>query len=157
MEISDFGRVKPCVGLISFGPKNVDEYNIVRISDKNYPVRQPVALAFIGKPPTNKHTVYHKDRDPANNHMSNIRWTTCLEQADNSKSRPIDAYKNDVFVDSYTSFDIASKDLDIHISSVSRCISGKYIQTGGYAFKLPTKDTIHVYENDKIKAKYESI
>ena len=42
-----------------------------------------VARAFLGPPPTSKHTVDHKDRDPSNNAASNLRWATRSEQSYN--------------------------------------------------------------------------
>ena len=42
-------------------------------------VHRLVAFTFLGNPPSEKHQVTHKDRDFANNHVSNLRWTTRKE------------------------------------------------------------------------------
>ena len=42
-------------------------------------VHRLVALVFIGPPPTALHEVAHRDGDPSNNSVSNLRWATRAE------------------------------------------------------------------------------
>ncbi len=43
---------------------------------KRLHVHRLVALAFIGPPPTALHEVAHRDGDPSNNVVTNLRWST---------------------------------------------------------------------------------
>lgn len=50
---------------------------------KSVRVHQLVAIAFLGPKPTAAHAVAHKDGNPLNPHVSNLRWATLSEnQAD---------------------------------------------------------------------------
>ena len=42
-------------------------------------VHQMVALAFIGPAPSALHEIAHRDGDPSNNTVRNLRWATCAE------------------------------------------------------------------------------
>lgn len=59
-------------------------YAIVALSygdivGRKHPVHRLVALAFHGQPPNTAHLVAHNDGDPKNNHYSNLRWATHVE------------------------------------------------------------------------------
>ena len=49
---------------------------------KLYYIHRLIALHYIPNP-ENKKEVDHLDRDPSNNHISNLRWTTPLENSNN--------------------------------------------------------------------------
>jgi hypothetical protein len=49
-------------------------------------VHRLVLLAFVGPPPTSKHTGDHIDRNPKNNVLQNMRWATKEEQIRNSSN-----------------------------------------------------------------------
>lgn len=42
-------------------------------------VHRAVAIAFLGRPPTDLHEVAHSDGDPSNNAVQNLRWATRAE------------------------------------------------------------------------------
>lgn len=88
--VSDHGRIK------STKPQKLKEFAIferiikTHITWKNYErvtlsynnvkkkhyVARLVALAFLGKPPTKKHQINHKDGNKLNNHVDNLEWVT---------------------------------------------------------------------------------
>ena len=47
----------------------------------SYSAHRLVLFAFVGEPPSEKHECAHFDGDPANNHVSNLRWATPAENA----------------------------------------------------------------------------
>jgi hypothetical protein len=96
-QISNLGRVRNTKTnkiLVQYISK--DKYNKVRscsicVSNNNkkktYFIHRLVADAFIENP-ENKPFVDHIDRDPTNNNITNLRWATPLENAQNtSKGR----------------------------------------------------------------------
>lgn len=51
---------------------------------KDIGAHQLVAGAFLGPPPSPSHVVAHWDGDKLNNHVSNLRWATVAENAQDS-------------------------------------------------------------------------
>lgn len=100
-EVSDHGRVRSCC---KYGPKNhvEDGWNLLSqypfSSDKNYAgvtlyrnskgrshnVAWLVLEAFVGPRPSGQE-VRHLDRDPKNNHLTNLCWGTPLENSDDKR------------------------------------------------------------------------
>ena len=69
---------------------NRDGYNICGVCDDTgkrriVSVARAVASTFLGPPPTSEHTVDHIDRNPHNDTLVNIRWSTKKEQINNRK------------------------------------------------------------------------
>lgn len=52
---------------------------------KHSPVYHLVLLAFVGPRPPGMQCRHFPDRDPANNHVENLRWGTCLENQQDRK------------------------------------------------------------------------
>lgn len=94
-EVSDRGRIR------SFMPKNGfpiphlrhpfvdrDGHHVLtlRVNKKSHfrSVHRLVALAFLGNPPTGKNEVCHKDGNPSNNRLGNLKWGST---ADNTADR----------------------------------------------------------------------
>lgn len=50
-----------------------------RAGRRHVTIHRLVALAFIGEPPSRNHQVAHGDGNPANNHHSNLRYATAVE------------------------------------------------------------------------------
>lgn len=59
-------------------------YSRVTVNGKHYGLHRLVAEAFIPNPES-KPTVDHIDRNPRNNDVSNLRWASPKEQADNTR------------------------------------------------------------------------
>lgn len=62
---------------------------------KTYYIHGLVARAFHGPPPSPYHEVGHRDGDSFNNHVSNLRWVTRLENADDKRRHGKAQYVND--------------------------------------------------------------
>lgn len=58
----------------------------VTVEGKAVMVHRLIALAFLGPPPSAKHSVDHKDQDPGNNAVENLRWATASFQRLNQKA-----------------------------------------------------------------------
>ena len=138
-EISDFGRVKSELGIISFGSIKPSGYCVVNIKKINYFVHVLVALAFHGKRPSNQDTVDHKNRQKDDNRKENLKWASKSEQADNCCTTPINVYKNDKLVGYYKSLTLAAKKLNLKKASISWSIKNKAKTRQGYRFELVKK------------------
>ena len=84
IQVSSLGRVKNFLGITRgclTGP-----YRVCKVKRKAYKVHRLVATVFLGRPPTDKHTVGHINQNPDDNHVNNLRWATMLEQAGNRRN-----------------------------------------------------------------------
>jgi hypothetical protein len=66
-------------------------YYYVDIGNRNQRFHSIIANAFLEPQPTLTHTIDHIDRNPSNNHLSNLRWATKSEQRENSSN-----YRHDI-------------------------------------------------------------
>ena len=87
--VSSFGRVKNTkTGKVLKASDNGHGYLIIDLYEnairKSYQVHRLVANAFINNP-DDKNCVDHKDNNPQNNHISNLRFATNKENQHNSK------------------------------------------------------------------------
>lgn len=77
--VSSFGRIKLLNGRISKGCQNTQGYFTMTFADcrRTFLVHRLVASAFLGQPPTARHTqVNHKDGNKGNNAVSNLEYVT---------------------------------------------------------------------------------
>lgn len=138
--ISSSGRVKALSKTLSDGRKRKekllspgkdgDGYFHVGLSNNNQrstkKVHTLVAQAFIPNP-ENKPTVDHINRNIIDNDISNLRWSTRKEQANNrAYNRPFSKHLEEI--KALSALGLSQKDiafeLSIHPSMVSRCLSG---------------------------------
>lgn len=66
-------------------------YYYVDVGNRSQRLHNLIASSFLESQPTLTHTIDHIDRNPANNHLSNLRWATKSEQRQNSTS-----YRHDI-------------------------------------------------------------
>lgn len=125
-------KFKELKGKVSNGYKKITLYN--KTVEVEY-LHRLVADAFIPNP-DNKPTVDHINRDRLDNRVENLRWATYKEQSGNQgkASKPIYCMiDNDVLeFDSLTS---CANELNLTVSSISLCLSGKQKSHKGYRFK----------------------
>lgn len=101
-SVSDLGNIKNIKTGNNLNPsRNLEGYEIVPLSasgkKENIRVHRAVALAFLSNP-ENKPDVDHIDRVRHNNVLSNLRWATSKEQAQNRMRSPVDVkYRRSVW------------------------------------------------------------
>jgi len=83
-SVSSLGRIRnDRNGYILVGSADKNDYQRVsiRINDvlKTLKIHRLVALAFLGDPPDGRTQVAHKDGNPANNRVTNLRWSDMIE------------------------------------------------------------------------------
>lgn len=93
-QVSDHGRVwsnnKRKQGVLKENDINGGYKQITLYKDntkKQALVHRLVAFAFVGPCPADGYSVDHIDRNPRNNHYSNLRWATKSEQQINKNNR----------------------------------------------------------------------
>lgn len=110
-----------------------------------------VAEAFLGLPEDKTYTVNHKDGNKLNNHYTNLEWVKHSENVKHwiysdrgigRKTHPIEVFDKDTkeSVGVFDSKQSAATALGIHKTSITATLKGKLKQTGGYIFKLITKE-----------------
>lgn len=80
-EASSLGRIKSPRCILKTTPLN-SGYLGVKIAARGTTAHAAVALAFIGPPPTARHTVNHKNGIKTDNRPENLEWLT---QAENNR------------------------------------------------------------------------
>lgn len=173
-EISSWGNVKSKERYVKVGIKNQKEclkkekilkpqidingYKYVRLYNgdkwKYFKVHYLVAKAFIPNV-NNEPTVDHIDRNKQNNEVSNLRWASYVEQANNKdktniienmkklgkKKYPNRAEKikqydiNGNFIKEHNSSREAGKLLNISEKTISSCVNGRSKTAGGFIWK----------------------
>lgn len=147
--ISNFGNIKHDNNFLKkcIHSNGYEQVNI-RIGNKYVTklIHRLVAVAFIPNP-DNKPCVDHIDGNKRNNYVSNLRWVTPVENANNiiTKKRSIENRKShnekkivaisgeiNVYFNSIIE---ASIILGVDRTSISKCLKGQRGKAGGYVFK----------------------
>ena len=150
-RVSNHGRVRTANGIITEGSERPNGYRQAGINGKTHYVHRLVAQAFLGPPPSEKHTqVNHIDGDPANNRADNLEWVTRSENirhsfATNSerkssapkRSKPVRGRRHGSEEEwvKYESTAAAARALGLDSGNVSACCRGKTKRAGEYEFK----------------------
>lgn len=147
--ISNFGNIKHDNNFLKkcIHSNGYEQVNI-RIGNKYVTklIHRLVAVAFIPNP-DNKPCVDHIDGNKRNNYVSNLRWVTPVENANNiiTKKKSIENRKShnekkivaisgeiNVYFNSIIE---ASIILGVDRTSISKCLKGQRGKAGGYVFK----------------------
>lgn len=137
-HVSDYGRVKNSktkrvMKLYLLKSKRLTVS--LRIKSKNikYYVHQLVAKVFIPNI-YNLTDVDHIDKNPQNNHVSNLRWTTVLNNNRHSHARSVDQYDLDGnFIKTWLCISDAQRELKC--GAITPACKGKQKTCGGFIWK----------------------
>jgi hypothetical protein len=140
-KISKYGRVKNHKGRITEGSNHESGYLWVSIAPKQYLLHRLVAKVFIPNP-ENKEQVNHIDGNKQNAFSNNLEWSSNIEnQIHKVNSGFSNCTKKIVQYDlqlnkikEFTSQIIASKELNICVTSISKCCLKKQKTSGGFIF-----------------------
>ena len=167
--VSSLGRIQSCRGIIHRGHLSRHGDYLTKVSSAVKRVHRLVALAFLGKPPTEHHSqINHKDGDKANNAVENLEYATpsqncihfhTLAKRNSSHSSSLEtlckpvwsrAFKSDHDWQWHPSMLHASVTLGLDRSNISACCRGLYTQTGGFEFrKADRTNTADVIEGEE--------
>lgn len=79
-QVSSFGRVCNLQGVVSYGYLASSGYHVVCIFGQQFRVHRIVAFTFLGPPPaTSVWQVHHRDGNPSNNCLDNLKYVTPRE------------------------------------------------------------------------------
>ena len=149
-QVSSAGRLRSDLGYIFRGHQARSGYCETQIVGKKIFVHRLVARAFLGAPPSPKHSqVNHKDFNRGNNHVDNLEYVTPAQNARHALSNPDirrrvkEATSKPVLgrpcgEDGWTwypSILAASEAVGATPYGVSRCIRGLTKHTANYEFK----------------------
>lgn len=155
--VSSHGRVQNKAGITGWGYKAASGYLVTKIGGRANMVHRLVARAFLGPPPSHEHwQVHHRDRDPTNNHMSNLEYVTPAQNVAHSYqtntarrtsaealSRPVLAsVVGDDNWSRYSSINEASRRLLVPTGRICSCCKGRTISSGGYKFRYESSEIL---------------
>lgn len=154
--VSSLGRIVSYQGIISRGYQRRSGYVETSIMGKKFFVHRLVARAFLGPPPSPKHSqVNHKDWNPGNNNVDNLEYVTLAENMIHALSnlhirqRHKEANSKPVFGRRlgskdewawYPSMTAAAEAVGVRPSAVSQCLRRVSRRTRKYEFRLVTED-----------------
>ena len=149
--VSNFGRYRNHLGVISTPQPQPSGYVRIKINSKKHYIHRVMAVTFDLPRRDDQDTVDHIDNDPSNNRLDNLRWANRSEQVRHSyatnETRASSAPKRSKPVlgralgtqewTQYPSTQEAARVLGLKQGSISGCCRGKAKRkrTGEYEFK----------------------
>ena len=151
--VSNIGRHRNKFGVVSTPLTRTNGYCQIGARSngnfKTYLLHRLVAEAFIPKPSELHIEVNHKDRDPSNNHVSNLEWVTKAENIRHSfetnknrtsnatkMSKPLRGRKKDTEMWTlYPSSMEAARILNLPQGNIASCARGERKIVKGYEFE----------------------
>ena len=146
--VSSLGRIRHKIKNNLLQPSITCGYYKVRLSNngltKDYMIHQLVYKLFNGDYDKNKFIIDHIDGNKLNNDINNLRLLTNSENANaalyetktNSSAKKVAQYDlKGNFIQSFPSARIASKELNLDSSTISKVCRGKNKTHGGFIFK----------------------
>ena len=143
-KISNLGRVKNHKGRITEGSPHPDSgYPWVSVYPHQYLLHRLVAKVFIPNP-ENKEQVNHIDGNKQNANVSNLEWNTnqencihAIETGLQSNCKRVIQYNLEINkINEFKSMKKASEELEICVTSISKCCLNKQKTAGGFIFKF---------------------
>ena len=161
-QVSSFGRFKSSRGVISTPKPLKSGYVQVQVNGKIHQIHRLMAIAFGLEKRDDQDTVDHKDNNPSNNRLENLRWASKSEQIQHSyatnKNRGSNAPKQSKPVEGrvvgaeawvpYASSHEAARSLELNPGNINGCCSGKRKKTGGYEFRYGVANEVAVLEGE---------
>ena len=147
-QVSSLGRITSRRGSTYKGCLNQVGYYITGVFKQNHFVHRLVALSFFGPPPSDRPLVNHKDLDKGNNAIENLEYVSMAENVKHFHANAVREGKLNTKpiwsqrVGSngewtwHPSVASAATALLVCPSAVTKCIRGRYKQSGGYEFCL---------------------
>jgi hypothetical protein len=154
-QVSNYGRIRNCHGIISYGSECVAGYMRTCVNRLLCSVHFLVVLHFIGEPPAANLEIDHIDRNRSNNQVENLRYVTKLENMRNRDpdrirpSEPIEAKRKtegDDFWVPFASVESAANFFGFPIGNIRHVCSG---------YNLRRADTIFDMQNHVMKCYQE--
>lgn len=145
-EISTFGRVKnattKCILITSIKSKREKICIIIDGKRTNFYVYRLVALTYIPNPKNLPH-VDHIDKNPMNNRLDNLRWSSIKDNVRYSNAKSIDQFDLEGnFIKTWFCMSDASRELNPSkkiTSGISLCCNGKLKTSLGFKWRFTEK------------------
>ena len=149
-QVSSFGRFRNVRGVVSNPLPKKSGYVHVKVNKKNYNIHRLIAIAFKLPKEEGQDTVDHRDNNPSNNHVHNLRWATKSEQikhsyatnkerksSANRRFKPVRGRK--IGSEEWVSYDSgcdAARALELYSSAISACCHKKSKRAREYEFEF---------------------
>ena len=161
-QVSSLGRLKSSRGVVSTPKPMKSGYVQVNINGKFHYMHRLIAIAFDLPKRDDQDTVDHKDNDPSNNRVENLKWANMSEQAERShatneergsharkQSKPVEGreLETEAWVRYASSMEAARK-LKLDQGAISLCCNGKVKKTGNYEFRYGEANEVAVLEGE---------
>ena len=158
-QVSNFGRYRNYLGVISTPKPRRSGYVEIGINGKTHRLHRVIAVAFGLPRKDDQDEIDHIDGNPSNNRLDNLRWANRSEQVRHSyatnKTRGSSAPKRSKPVlgralgtqewTQYPSTVEAARSLGLQSGNISACCLGKQKRVGGdYEFKWADANEVAV-------------